>query len=320
MSRSRSAVSAALTLILCLVCPAGAGATFPGRNGQIAVEDTGTTTVGEGNGYNIVEFSPARRGAPRKVAEGMSAKYSASGRTLLYHFFDGCCNQGIAAVPTAAPREPYWLLRGDPGMVGQKISEEPAPAPDGRRIAFTADLRLSVMNVPSGSTPPEPRLIGKGPYAFCPDWSPDGRSIAYVDYAPRWGSLIGRITPAGRRLPAVFRRRSQQEGCPSWSPDGRLLAFLGGRRAIVIATRGGRVVRRLYVPPLPGELDVPAGFPRPKRPPPLGSLEVAFSPDGRRLAYTPGGRGTYVVSLRTGRRRLACRCGAGALSWRSLPR
>ena len=131
-------------------------------------------------------------------------------------------------------------------------------------------------------------------------------------------TTIERATPGGRRLANVFAKRGQRFlGCPSWSPDGRRLAFSNGNRTILITDRSGRVVRRVRVPALPGELDPAPGSPNPKRLQPL-DLRVAFSPDGRELAYTPGGR-TYVVRLRDGRRRQVCRCGDD-LSWQARPR
>lgn len=141
----------------------------------------------------------------------------------------------------------------------------PSWSPDGRRIAFSscsfpfvdrttgADGQhggskcrsfLYVVDPDGGNE----RRLGAGAF---PDWSPDGRTIAYV--APGCGSTasgwrIRLVTPAGRDATpssgscgGIGPSRSV---APAWSPDGRRIAIVS-LNALYVMNADGRGLERV---------------------------------------------------------------------------
>ena len=169
-----------------------------------------------------------------------------------------------------------------------------------------------------------------------PDWSPDGKALAFVtlkvdrttlvvqrlegsrSVLARGGSadeLIARPSwsPDGRsvayyqngiwvvRPDGSHRRRLARGDTPfAWSPDGTRIAFTSGHTGIALVAPGGRGLRRL-----------PAGFPEW-----IGGL--AWSPDGRRLAVQSGlgdpKSQIFVVGADGRGRRLVARNGTNRLA------
>jgi Tol biopolymer transport system component len=91
-----------------------------------------------------------------------------------------------------------------------------------------------------------------------PDWSPDGRVVAFA--SSRWLGGICLIRPNGTGLQQIFRGNASNV---DWSPDGRRLAFQGGDGIYVIRRTGGKPRRILRGT----RFSLPA-----------------WAPDGRRLA------------------------------------
>jgi Tol biopolymer transport system component len=165
-----------------------------------------------------------------------------------------------------------------------------------------------------------------------PDWSPDGRLIAFASSRNTGGIYV--IHPDGTGLRRVFRGPASNV---DWSPDGRRIAFQD-RGIYVLDLDGGRPKRvlrgnRFSVPawsPTGRELAVVRDEPdlstaiyvvrtdgtklrRLLRPPlrrsnpqwtslAASETEPAWSPDGRRLAVQAGDGDIVVVRLADGRR------------------
>lgn len=140
---------------------------------------------------------------------------------------------------------------GQPRNLSRSAADDydPAPSPDGRRIAFSRDGEIWLMNA-DGS---RQRLLARG--GSHPVWSPDGRTIAYNGVGPgecppgayRCGHLVAvwtvRLDGSARRLLETGSRNA------SWSPSGRRIAYegavdpYGGANGIRVANADGTHAR-----------------------------------------------------------------------------
>jgi Tol biopolymer transport system component len=173
-----------------------------------------------------------------------------------------------------------------------------------------------------------------------PDWSPDGRLIAFA--SSRWLGGICVIHPDGKGLRQLFQGVASNV---DWSPDGHLIAFQGDH-GIYVIRRGGGPPHRI----LGGEeFSLPAWAPDgralavvkeepdlstaiyvlgldrsglrrllPRRAPKLASnweavavseTEPAWSPDGRRIAFQAGDGEIVVATVEGGFRQVIARGG-----------
>ena len=85
-----------------------------------------------------------------------------------------------------------------------------------------------------------PLDIGEGAYRASPDWSPDGRQVAFQSRIAGTFQVMT-VSLRDRGLKQLTSDGSNED--PSWAPDGRHLVF--------VSTRGG--TRQLWV------LDVESG-------------------------------------------------------------
>jgi TolB protein len=206
----------------------------------------------------------------------------------------------------------------------------PIPSPDGKFIAFKANEKATLMNpdgsgqrpltgcstlAPGGWSPDSSRLVCEAGYeeglaiadaatgvvtpltgsGRNPSWSPDGRTIAYID-----GERLWSVPVAGGARRRIGNRKIDEEAAPSWSTDSRRLAYVGSGGAnfrqdlFTIGADGSgerRVVKRV------SDFQTPAWSP-------AGSL-IAFVrelPHYVAAVYTvrPDGTGLRRVSVSTG--------------------
>lgn len=133
----------------------------------------------------------------------------------------------IAVNPESRPegvrRGELWVV-AESGGTPRRIAEgtAPAPAPDGKRIAYLVDGQPWVAPV-DGRTEPVPLWVDRGAVSAL-NWSPDGTRIAFSSRrAPH--AIVGVFDLQAQRIqwmaPGI-----DSDANPIWSPDGRRLAFL----------------------------------------------------------------------------------------------
>ena len=185
-------------------------------------------------------------------------------------------------------------------------------SPDGARIAYTVvtndqpgrpQRRLFVMSVADGQSV---HLGGSEP-ASAPEWSPDGRLIAFKGTVDgKKGLAVSRPDGSGLRLlaettgtnsPLTFEGRAV-----AWSPDSKRIAFVSTTPGPETALATGDpvvITRYLYKPDAEEGLtrfndnrrrhisivDVDGGAPRQLTSGDTEEHSIDFSPDGREIAF-----------------------------------
>ena len=314
-------VLAALAAACFALAASPALATFPGRNGVIAVGGSGMQLACE-RSWNIhvlrangTHVAPLTASGTCRSHFRYGPDWFAGGASLLYTTAGSLGVMTADGVPVRRVRLPF------PDGAQPEIVQ-PSVAPDGQRAVFDAfDEEMGLWLTGLDGTGLDFLRPGSAPR-----WSPDGRTIAYV--TPRSG--VGVLDVAREQV--VARRRFAREVVSvDWAPDGsRLLAVLlsTGRKprfslaAIAVSTTVGR----------PVTIELPRSFERGGWWP----VDAVWSPDQRRIAFiayravkgNPDAvrASLWVMDARGGhvdRVRMGARTGDGALpdhvSWQPLP-
>jgi len=201
-----------------------------------------------------------------------------------------------------------WDLYAVPAGGGEPIqlTRHPAPdmapawSPDGRRLAFQSrrggGWDIFWLDVTDGTVH---QVTDDLPYDGRPAWSPDGRRIAFDSY--RAGDLdIFVVDVESGEVVNLTADSPAADYAPAWSPDGRCIAYTSTVDPASAADAGTN--KEIFaVATEPGEtcLGSATGAINLTQHP-AQDEDPAWSPDGRRLAFTSdrdGRRRVYVMDL-----------------------
>jgi TolB protein len=197
---------------------------------------------------------------PRTPILDAHPRWSPDGQTILFHRFRYPETFELYLVATNG--------RGRPRRIGEGF--EPAWSPDGKTITFAwrrsgADERDLYVASADGSR--RRLLVGGEANDAGPEWSPDGRRLAFVRQASLTNYDIWTVRADGtgaRRLTSAPRA----DVSPTWSPDGKRIAFAtrrDGPWAIYVMSADGSRERRLTPPGTTTDDAQPAWQPRPPK-------------------------------------------------------
>ena len=270
---------------------------------------------------------PEIAGPPRRITEplptwvqALDIAWSRDGKWLALYVWErpsqGSEFQTIYLVPSAggeprkAPLPKVWTHPGDPAV---------GLSPDGKWLAFTSrkkdepDRRNSVFIAPSSGG--AARMVTP-PISNQPQFSPDGKRIAYVGMLPEPERApenpVGRqvwVTDVAGGTPAlIFEVPPRGRLCsPVWSPDGKMLAFL----ATLVNPGFPAAYGLLFIAPIapdgrpagpPAKIELPhktggklAGWSRNNkigltfRAPEIAAIYTVPAPGGKAVQLTPKG-------------------------------
>src|SRR5205085_1410797 len=139
------------------------------------------------------------------------------------------------------------------------------------------EFRGEIVTVPAAKGDPRNLTRSPGVHERNPQWSPDGKSIAY--FSDEGGEYQLHVRPANGK----GKVKTYQLGgagfyeSPAWSPDGKKIAFIDNSQSLFWIDLGGGKVKKVASEPHYG----PAA---------LRTLRPAWSPDSQWLAYALGNK------------------------------
>jgi TolB protein len=206
---------------------------FPGKNGKIAFvsdRDGGDDDIWTMNpdGSDPVNLTPGAAGS-----DG-APNWSADGRKIVF-----ASNRETPDNPTPpgfpGPDHEIFVMNADGSDVTQITDNElddelPAWSPDGRRIVFSRDydpirgrVDLDLLTIRSDGRRERILTNTRGVQEYGPNWSPNGRMIAFVSELGGDGEIWTMNRRGSNQRQLTFNDAGDE--FPNWSPDGRRIAF-----------------------------------------------------------------------------------------------
>ena len=207
-------------LLLALVAPSTAAASFPGANGKIAFQ---TNRDGNSEVYAMNPDGSAQTNLTNNSAADVSPAWSADGSKIA---FTRTISGGTSEV---------YVMNAD-GSGQTRITNnsasdfEPAWSPDGTKIAFARERSFGVVDiyVMNADGNNETRLTSTGLFDLYPAWSPDGSKIAFVRAIFGGTSEVYLMNADGSSQAQLSPSDGRLAQSPDWSPDGTKIAYGGG--------------------------------------------------------------------------------------------
>lgn len=216
---------------------------------------------------------------------------SADGKAIVFERHFGIWRYDIATRQAAAV--PITLV-GSPAAAGTEHHtltngiRQFALSPDGKKVAFVVHGEVFATSAKDGGN--AIRVTNTAAAEQQIAWAPDSRRLVYV--SDRDGPWHIFMYDFGTRAETQLTRGAVNDVSPHWSPDGTRIAY----------ARDAHEVRILELPSHTDRMIATGAL---GRPPFLGLHNMAFSPDGRWLAYLPDAgprafQNAQIVSLAGG--------------------
>jgi Tol biopolymer transport system component len=173
-------------------------------------------------------------------------------------------------------------------------------SPDGKRVAFASDRGgTRAVYVADRDGKNIRRVSGVG-VAQRPSWSPDSRRLAFERAGRRGAWNLWTVELATGDLRQVSFDKAGRPSGVSWFPKGKTIGYTHETELRIVDLKSGQT--RRFRAPRRSRIGTPA-----------------VSPDGRRVVFTAGAEGTWLVDLssrgREHMRRILADPTARAFSW-----
>lgn len=274
-----------------LLAASAAPASFPGRNGDIAVVNVPDPATADQDLYAISPNGKHRTQLTDSPEDDSFPAYSGDGEKIVFSRSPpGEPNSGQIWIMNADGSGERQLTAGPPAAA----DHDPVLSPNGKRIAFTRITsseegpaeQLWIMNADGGDQTQVTFPGAAGQHAHGASFSPDGRQLAFSHFDPATGyhdvSLINVDGTGQHALTAASASHDAYQ--PDFAPSGGRVVFDfydQSQDDLWVVNVDGSGLAQLTS----GTTDL--------------DLSPAFSPDGRRVAFERDAPGFTVANIFT---------------------